>query len=226
VYQEGKSELGILLISGLLAILGTVAGGVIKGYWDTSLAETKFQSDLVMRSLESNDEQQRVASLRFMVETNLISDEGIRSGLMRYMTDHPGSLPQFRPSALALAPGTVVPRTAETAQFVDYDVFICDAAKARESAIQLAGVVVDGLKATGRIGRVRLRHWSLYDEIPLGELEDRVTIIVDRDHAEAGEIPRIKTALAAGVPDEQFQVIPNRGSLSEWFISIIVCPAR
>jgi hypothetical protein len=63
---EWKSQIWPLLITGLLAILGTVAGGVIKGYWDTSLAERKFQSDLVMKALESDVESERIKSLKFI----------------------------------------------------------------------------------------------------------------------------------------------------------------
>jgi hypothetical protein len=40
-----EEKISALLITGLLAILGTVGGGVVKGYWDTQLASEDFQSE-------------------------------------------------------------------------------------------------------------------------------------------------------------------------------------
>ena len=98
--NEGKgSQVGALLITGILAILGTVAGGVIKGYWDSSLAEKKFQTNLVMKALEAPEQETRINSLRFMIETNLIVDPSIRSGLEEYLKKKPDVVPQFKPSA-------------------------------------------------------------------------------------------------------------------------------
>lgn len=86
-----------LVIPGLLAVLGTVAGGVVQGYWDTSLARMKFQSDLVLRALESEETDQRIASLRFLVKANLIEDQAMRDGLQQVLEDGGESIPQFRP---------------------------------------------------------------------------------------------------------------------------------
>ena len=40
--ESRTSQIGGLLITGLLAILGTVAGGVLKSYWDNSLADREY----------------------------------------------------------------------------------------------------------------------------------------------------------------------------------------
>lgn len=86
-----------LLVTGLLAVLGTVAGGVVKGYWDTNLAEKDFQSKLILRALEPDEVDQRVTSLRFLVKANLISDPAVRSGLEGILAEGKESIPQFYP---------------------------------------------------------------------------------------------------------------------------------
>jgi hypothetical protein len=62
-----------LLVTGLLAVLGTVAGGVVQGYWDAQQAERDFQSTLILRALEPIEMEQRVTSLQFLVDAKLIS---------------------------------------------------------------------------------------------------------------------------------------------------------
>ena len=86
-----------LLITGLLAILGTVTGGVVKGYWDTNLAKMDFQSKLILRALEPEDVEQRVSSLEFLVKANLISSPEIRQGLSGILEEGTKSIPQFLP---------------------------------------------------------------------------------------------------------------------------------
>lgn len=86
-----------LVITGLLAVLGTVAGGVVKGYWDTNLAEKDFQSRLIMRALEPDSVEQRVTSLEFLVKANLISDPAVRRGLQQVLEEGGASVPQFVP---------------------------------------------------------------------------------------------------------------------------------
>ncbi|RKZ39235.1 MAG: hypothetical protein DRQ49_12105 [Gammaproteobacteria bacterium] len=70
-----------LLITGLLAVLGTVIGSVIKARQETKSADKKFQSDLILRALESNNTEARIDSLQFLINTNLISDQEIREGI-------------------------------------------------------------------------------------------------------------------------------------------------
>lgn len=86
-----------LLVTGLLAVLATVAGGVVKGYWDTNLAQMDFQSKLILRALEPEDVEQRVSSLEFLVKANLISSPEIRQGLTGILEEGAKSIPQFLP---------------------------------------------------------------------------------------------------------------------------------
>ncbi len=57
--EDKNSQIKTLLVTGLLAIFGTVAGGVIQGYWENSLADKKFQTDLVMKALEADEQAVR-----------------------------------------------------------------------------------------------------------------------------------------------------------------------
>jgi len=77
--NNGSSGLRIMIWSGLFAILGTVAGGVVKGYWDDRLAQHKFYSDLVLKALELNSAQDRLDTLKLLVETNLIPESAIQN---------------------------------------------------------------------------------------------------------------------------------------------------
>ena len=49
---KSDTQISALIVAGLLAALGTVAGNVVKGYWDTTLAQKDFQSKLILRALE------------------------------------------------------------------------------------------------------------------------------------------------------------------------------
>ena len=98
-----ENKLGGLVLAGLLAVLGTVAGGVVKGYWDTNLARMDFQSKLILRALEPEEGSQRVATLQFLVDANLITDQAIRDGLGSILEDGESRIPQFLPSGSASA---------------------------------------------------------------------------------------------------------------------------
>jgi len=223
--NDKSSQIGVLLVTGLLAILGTVAGGVIKGYWDTSLAEKKFQTDLVMKSLESEELESRIVSLKFMIETNLISDQTLRTGLEEYLEKKPNVVPQFKAASASYSSGIVVPSSEETVKYTDYDVFVCDNSWNDDETQRIAASIIDTMLAGGRIGQVRLKKWSLYKEVPLTKLQGKVTIIVDKDHGEAKEVPRLKQILESveNIPD--IQVVDNQGKKSAWLISIVICSA-
>lgn len=91
------SNISGLIVTGLLAVLGTVAGAVIKGYWDTNLAQMDFQSKLILRALESADVKQRISSLQFLVKANLISDSRVREGVNTVLQEGEEGIPRFLP---------------------------------------------------------------------------------------------------------------------------------
>lgn len=96
--QAQKNTIMPILITGLLAILGTVGGGIIKGYWENQLAHQELNSKLVMKALESTEPSERLATLEFMVQTKLIKDEDMESALSTYIEaykDKPEGIPQI-----------------------------------------------------------------------------------------------------------------------------------
>jgi hypothetical protein len=75
--------------------LGTVAGGVVQGYWNAQQSERDFESTLILRALESVEKEPRVESLQFLVDARLISTPSIRDGLTAAIKS--GSVPRFKP---------------------------------------------------------------------------------------------------------------------------------
>ncbi len=97
--SESKSTLITVLITGMLALLGTVWGGVIRGCWDVKIEQQKLHSNLILKSMESDLPDERLHSLQFMVETNLIKDKEIRNGLDAYLNNavnRKTKIPQIR----------------------------------------------------------------------------------------------------------------------------------
>lgn len=62
----------------------TVTAG-IKFYYDSKLANQQFQAQLIKDSLESDDEQERLESLEFLIDIHLITDKKIQKALKKYM---------------------------------------------------------------------------------------------------------------------------------------------
>ena len=95
-----------LVVTGLFALLGTVAGSVMTGFWNVQLADRKFTSDLVLKALESGSATERLASLDLLVSTNLLSEPSIRAGVKEYVgqsKDDPSKIPQVKPASASLA---------------------------------------------------------------------------------------------------------------------------
>lgn len=110
------SSLSGLVVTGLLAVLGTVAGGLMQGYWDISLARRDFQSKLILRALEPEDAEQRIASLQFLVRANLIEDPAVREGLKGLLEEGVESVPRFLPASFATDIGTPGVEKADSAR--------------------------------------------------------------------------------------------------------------
>jgi hypothetical protein len=113
---KSDSKVSTLVVAGLVAALGTVVGGVVKGYWDTSLAKHDFQSKLILRALEPADEKQRVLSLQFLVKANLITEPKVREGLMAVLEEGGKSLPQFLPISASTTIGATGVETVGSAR--------------------------------------------------------------------------------------------------------------
>ena len=108
--EGSKSTITTVLVTGLIALLGTIGGGVIKGYWDKQLADQKLNSSLVMKALESESPSERLASLEFMVQTKLIKDEDIEEAVLSYIEEKktkPEEIPQIKAEAPTLSSPTI-----------------------------------------------------------------------------------------------------------------------
>ncbi|HTV33462.1 MAG TPA: hypothetical protein VME69_10250 [Methylocella sp.] len=87
-----------IVLTGLLALLGTAVSGVIKGYWDSVQAQDSFQSTLILRALEPTDPEARVTSLKFLVRTHLIRDPSVVKGINEVVAEGAQSVPRFAPA--------------------------------------------------------------------------------------------------------------------------------
>jgi hypothetical protein len=222
--DDKGTQLGSVLLAGLFAILGTVAGGLVKGCMDTSLADKKFQTDLVMKALEPEKQEDRVTSLQFLIETNLVSDPKICDGVRNYLAKKPEDVPQFKAAAAPTA-GVVVPSTESTRGYTDFTVFVCDAEWNNQDAQSSARSLIGTLRRAGRVGQITLRPWDSYDEVPIVKLRGKLTFIVDKGQGEEGELPRFEQLLEAE-GFKNIQVVANPGRPTQWLISIISCPAH
>ncbi|HEY2534563.1 MAG TPA: hypothetical protein VGJ20_42750 [Xanthobacteraceae bacterium] len=108
--QTLGSGLGVwgLVLTGLLALLGTVVSGVVKGYWDSRQAQDNFQSTLVLKALEPTDPEARVTSLKFLVRTNLIRDPSVVKGINSVVAEGVQAVPRFAPANSVPALGGVM----------------------------------------------------------------------------------------------------------------------
>lgn len=105
--KNSMSEISTVLITGLLALFGTVIGGVVKGYWDVTLADKDLQSKLILRALEPTELDERVNSLEFLITTNLITDSKIQKGIRSALdSENRNKIPRFKPvDSFTLPPG-------------------------------------------------------------------------------------------------------------------------
>lgn len=105
--SESSSPILTIVFTGLFALLGTVVGGVVKGYWDVQLAEKKFYSDLILKALESKEPTERLESLKLLVDTHLIDNSAIREGVHNYVIEKKDS-PETIPQVIATSPATAL----------------------------------------------------------------------------------------------------------------------
>lgn len=97
--ENKNSAIITLILSGFFAVLGSVAGGVVQGHWNVKLAEQKYQSDLILKALESNSPDERLQTLKLLVHTNLIKQSDVRDSVSKYILKiqkDPESIPQVK----------------------------------------------------------------------------------------------------------------------------------
>ena len=98
------------IVAGLVAIAGAVGGAAVTGWSQVELAKQKFNSDLVLKALESGDGRQRLEALQLLVETNLLKDPAIQRAVRDYAKSkekNPESIPHIAAANSQLAPPIV-----------------------------------------------------------------------------------------------------------------------
>ena len=101
------------IFGGLFAVLGAIGGAAVTGWAQVELARQKFNSDLVLKALESASPEQRLESLKLLTETRLLKDKEIQEGVKAYATSresNPAAIPQVLPTTSFAAPVISNPR--------------------------------------------------------------------------------------------------------------------
>lgn len=57
------------------------------------------------------------------------------------------------------------------------------------------------------------------------KLRNKLTIIIDKDHGETAELPRLERQLQGVSGISEIQVVDNSGRATTWLISVITCPS-
>ncbi|MFZ5448285.1 MAG: M15 family metallopeptidase [Thermodesulfobacteriota bacterium] len=60
------------LILAIVGLIGTGIGASVQGFWTTKLERQKFESSLILKALETSDQQKAAKSLKFLVDAGLI----------------------------------------------------------------------------------------------------------------------------------------------------------
>ncbi len=224
--SEKSMGLWIAIITGMLTVLGAAIGSTIKGVGDIRLERAKLDSQLILNALAPQNVEERRASLQFLVQSNLIKDEDTRRGLSQYFEgESPQAPPQLRPFIESGTSRVLTPQSQQVSNNTDVDLFVCGKDKANKRMEQQILELHSSLRDTNHFGASKLKVWdgALYDEVSLAELGDSTTIIVDQEHAESTEVSRLKNIITSieGLPP--VKEIANRGTLTEWRISIVIC---
>jgi hypothetical protein len=61
------------LILALVGLIGTGIGAIIQGFWNAKLERQKFESSLITKALETNDQQTAANSLKFLIDADLVT---------------------------------------------------------------------------------------------------------------------------------------------------------
>ena len=76
-----------IVVTGVLALLGSATSSILNGLWDIELEKKEFQAQLVMQALKSSEGEERRAWLQFLIDTNLVNDKEIKEGLIKYSSE-------------------------------------------------------------------------------------------------------------------------------------------
>ena len=84
-----------LLITGLLALMGTIVGGIVQSYLERQQQNNEFRTNLILKALEPEDPANRLASLQFLLDANLINDPNYKGIGLDSLINNVDLIPQF-----------------------------------------------------------------------------------------------------------------------------------
>ena len=89
--RDGKERWDPLVVAMVVAaagIFGNLLVALANGYWERALERDKAHYGLILRSVNTEGDRYAAArNLRFLVESNLISDPELRSGITRFVDE-------------------------------------------------------------------------------------------------------------------------------------------
>ena len=89
-----RNPLVLGIIAGFIAAFGNAVVSFINGYQDQHLERTKAEYGLILEVLRTQDQSLAQENLRFIVNSNLISDQKIQEGLRQHLASwKPGTGP-------------------------------------------------------------------------------------------------------------------------------------
>lgn len=208
--SENNSEIKPLLITDLLAVLGTVAGGIVNEIVNANLAAQKFQSDLIIKAFEPLDESNRILNLRFLLKAVLVSNTELKEGLGTVLQDPRKDIPQFQTPLQVISSSRNQRLGGDTANYTDIKVLICAAKKDDRAAGKLLSEVVMRLADSERIGRITPGIIDASLPYRASAVSGKTIITVNPGHPEAGDANSIMSLLLdmAGLPPLELGYAP------------------
>jgi len=227
--EEVSKSIRIAVVTGALSIAVAVVGATFKGLADARLERTKLDSQIILKALDEKSIEERRRSLEFLVDTNLIEDEETKTGLRQYFE---GENPKTPPRIGAfISSGEVldlVPQVEADANKSDVTLFVCGPGKSTPSTARLVEGTKDALVASRQFGAIDAKVWEgkLYNEIPLEDLQGVTAVVLDKEHPEVNQWELFQTVLSNVPSLPEPKLFHNRGSVTAWRASIIICPTE
>jgi len=154
------------MVNGVFALLGVIAGGAMTGWSQVNLAKQKFNSDLVLKALESNSPDERLESLKFLVETNLIQDSSMQEAVKEYAKTkegNPSKIPQV--SMASPLDDSSKSKLANAKEQEGYKLLIDGNFEHAQQAFESAEAAINGYHNVFELARLlRERRESLKDQ--------------------------------------------------------------
>jgi len=117
------------------------------------------------------------------------------------------------------------PYSEATARFTDYKIFTCNSAGSDLTTEKLLISTLQVFDAAQRTGTIRVKKWQNTSEFTYTDLQQKITVITDKNHPEKQQAERIVKELknkVKDIPPVDYQ--DERGKSSSWQVSIVLCP--